>query len=167
MAGRMRPERLLSRPSARELGMSDFAEVMRIVARMSDTERRELLQYLERSGEYVFSTDAVEESRAAYGATAPRYMTLEEFFQFQQQSPIPYEYVNGIIRAMSGPTVAHAAVTRNIFRIVDARVRGGPCEALWGVQLNLTLDDDEIVYEPDLYVSCDRSAWGAKWIPKA
>jgi Uma2 family endonuclease len=143
--------------------MSDFANVLQTIARMSDAERRELFLHLQRSGEFSYPTDTVEEPRPVYGG-ALKYMTREEFFEFQEQSAITYEYVNGILRAMSGPTLAHSVVTRNIFRIVDARLRGGPCQAVWGVQLKLTLGEDEIVYEPDLYVSCDRSAWDEKWI---
>jgi Uma2 family endonuclease len=132
---------------------------------MSHGERQQLLVYLRRAGEFLFPSDRVEEPRPAYGA-ALKYMTREEFFQFQEQSTITYEYINGIIRAMSGPTVAHCLITQNIFRVVDARLRGGPCHAFCtGGPLNLTLDDDEIVYHPDVYVSCDRHAWDQRGIP--
>jgi Uma2 family endonuclease len=112
------------------------------------------------------STDAVEEPRPAYGGAAQQYMTREEFFEFQEHSSLQYEYVNGIIRAMSGPSVAHCLVTQNLFRVIDARLRGGPCHAFCtGGQLSLSFGEDEIVYRPDIYVSCDRSAWNEKWIP--
>ena len=92
-------------------------------------------------------------------------MTLDEFFEFQERTPITYEYVNGIIRAMSGPSVAHCLITQNIFRLVDARLRGGPCEAFCtGGQLQLTFGKDEIIYHPDVYVSCDRNAWSEKTV---
>jgi Uma2 family endonuclease len=143
--------------------MSDFEKILISVPRLSDAERAELRCHLRRSNEPPFPTDAVEEPRAAY--TPLRYMTREEFFELQERSSIDYEYVNGIIRPVSGPTVAHALVTRNIHRIVDSRLRQGPCEALWGVDLSLTLDNDEIVYKPDLYVSCDQRLWNERWIP--
>jgi Uma2 family endonuclease len=145
--------------------MSDFEKVLVTVSRLSNTERAELLCHLRQSGVGLVPTDAVEELRPTYGA-ALRYMTREEFFELQGKSSIDYEYVNGIIRTVTGPTVAHALVTQNIFRFVDSRLRGGPCQAFLGggVQLSLTLDDDEIVYKPDLYVSCDRSLWNEQWI---
>ena len=31
--------------------------------------------------------------------------------------------------------------------------------------MSLTLGHDEIVYHPDLFVSCDQSAWDERWIP--
>jgi len=143
--------------------MSDFEKILLTVSRLSDAERGELIRHLRRSGEPPFPTDAVEEPQAAYEPM--RYLTREEFFDLQERSSIDYEYVNGIIRAVTGPTVAHALVTTNIYRIVDARLRQGMCKALWGVDLSLTLDNDEIVYKPDLYVSCDRSLWNERWIP--
>jgi len=145
--------------------MNNFASLLQSIARMSDAERHELLVYLQRSGDLSFPTDSIEEPHPAYGSPL-RHLTRDEFFEFQEQSAMTYEYINGIIRAMSGPTVAHCLITQNLFRVVDARLRGGPCYAFCtGGQLNLTLGDDEIVYHPDLYVSCDRGVWDERGIP--
>jgi Uma2 family endonuclease len=143
--------------------MSDFGDLLETVSRLRPAERQQLLLYIQRSGELSpLPTGAVEEPRPAYGALS-KYMTLDEFFEFQECTPITYEYVNGIIRAMSGPSVAHCLITQNIFRLVDARLRGGPCEAFCtGGQLQLTFGKDEIIYHPDVYVSCDRNAWSEK-----
>jgi Uma2 family endonuclease len=93
-------------------------------------------------------------------------MTREEFLDFQERSFAMYEYINGIIRDMSGPSVAHCLVTQNIHRALDTHLRGGPCQPFCtGGSVNLTLGSDEIVYHPDLFVSCDRSAWDQRWIP--
>jgi len=93
-------------------------------------------------------------------------MTREEFLDFQEQNFTAYEYVNGIIRAMSGPSVAHCLITQNIHRVLDAHLRRGPCQSFCtGGEVNLTLGGDEIVYHPDVYVSCDRSVWDPRWIP--
>src|SRR5262245_55781915 len=105
--------------------MSDFEKILMTVSRLSDAERAELLGYLRRLGVGRCPTDAVEEPRPAYG-TAVNYIAREEFFEFQERSSIDYEYVNGVIRAMNGPSVAHCLITQNIFRAVDGRVRGGP-----------------------------------------
>jgi Uma2 family endonuclease len=143
--------------------MSDFADVLKTVSRLEPAERQQLLLYMQRSGEFPpLPTGAVEEPRPAYGAVM-KYMTLEEFFEFQERSPITYEYINGVIRAMSGPTVAHCLVTQNIFSVIRARLRGGPCEAFCtGGQLQLTFGKDQIIYHPDIYVSCDRDAWSER-----
>jgi len=143
--------------------MSDFGDLLETVSRLKPAERQQLLLYIQRSGELSpLPTGAVEEPRPAYGALL-KYMTLDEFFEFQERTPITYEYINGIIRAMSGPSVAHCLITQNIFSVIRARLRGGPCEAFCtGGQLQLTFGKDEIIYHPDVYVSCDRKAWSEK-----
>jgi Uma2 family endonuclease len=145
---------------ARELPMSDFSDVLNTVSRLTLAERQQLLLLIQRSSELTpLPTGAVEEPRPAYGAVM-NYMTLEEFFEFQDRTPITYEYVNGIIRAMSGPSVAHCLITQNIFSAIRPRLRGGPCEAFCtGGELQLKFGKDQIIYHPDIYVSCDRNAW--------
>jgi Uma2 family endonuclease len=158
--------------------MNKFAEIRHSLAQLNDVERKDIIAWLERFGERIHSFDRVEDSEEpapAYGAPfpesvsshpSPTYMTRDEFLDFQEQSFTPYEYVNGIIRAMSGPSVAHCLITQNIHRVLDARLRGGPCQSFCtGGEINLTLGDDEIVYHPDVYVSCDRSVWDPRWIP--
>jgi Uma2 family endonuclease len=146
-----------------ERPMSDFGDLLKAVSRLTISQRRQLLLYIQRSSELPpLPTGAVEEPRPAYGAVM-KYMTLEEFFEFQERTPITYEYVNGIIRAMSGPTVAHCLITQNIFRVIDARLRGGPCQAFCtGGELQMTFGKEQIIYHPDIYVSCDRNAWSAR-----
>src|SRR5580692_4860431 len=158
--------------------MNKFAEIRYSLAQLNDVERKDIIAWLERFGERIHSFDRIEDSEEpapAYGAPSssgpganpsPTYMTRDAFLDFQEQSFTPYEYVNGIIRAMSGPSVAHCLITQNIHRVLDARLRGGPCQSFCtGGEINLTLGDDEIVYHPDVYVSCDRSVWDPRWIP--
>jgi Uma2 family endonuclease len=151
--------------------MNKFAEIRYALAQLNDTERKDIIAWLERFGERVHGADKVEEPPLAYGESfpeyvSPEYMTRAEFLDFQEKSFLPYEYVNGIIRAMSGPSVAHCLITQNIHRVLDSRLRGGPCQSFCtGGEINLTLGDDEIVYHPDVYVSCDRSVWDPRWSP--
>jgi Uma2 family endonuclease len=154
--------------------MNKFAEIRYSLAQLNDVERRDIIAWLERFGERSHGFDRVEEPeepRSAYGAPfpehpSPEYMTRDEFLDFQEQSFTPFEFINGIIRPMSGPSVAHCLITQNIHRVLDTRLRGGPCQSFCtGGEINLTLGDDEIVYHPDVYVSCDRSVWDPRWIP--
>jgi len=39
-------------------------------------------------------------------------MTVEEYFRFEETSPIKHEYVAGEVYAMSGATVRHASRSR-------------------------------------------------------
>jgi Uma2 family endonuclease len=145
--------------------MNKFAEIRYALARLNEAERKEVIAWLERLGERAYGADRVEEPRAAYAASFTEYMTREEFLDFQEGCLTAYEYVNGIIRAMSGPSVAHGLITQNIFVALQSGLRGKPCQAFCtGVPVNLTVGNDEIVYHPDVYVSCDRSVWDKRWI---
>jgi Uma2 family endonuclease len=154
--------------------MNKFAEIRYSLAQLSDVERKDIIAWLERFGERIQGFAMVEDpekSSPAHGVPlaeygSPAYMTRDEFLDFQEQSFTPFEFVNGIIRPMSGPSVAHCLITQNIHRVLDTRLRGGPCQSFCtGGEINLTLGDDEIVYHPDVYVSCDRSVWDPRWIP--
>jgi Uma2 family endonuclease len=145
--------------------MNNFEEIRYALSRLNNAERRAIIAWLQRSNELLYGADRVEESRPAYVSQAPEYMTREEFLELQERSPIPYEYVNGIIRQMSAPSVAHCRVTQSLFDGMRSRLRGSPCETFCaGLQLNLTLEDDEIVYKPDLFVVCESQGWGKNWI---
>jgi Uma2 family endonuclease len=48
-------------------------------------------------------------------------MTLDEYMEFEKQSPDRHEYVNGIAHAMNGPSVAHARIAGELFVAVHRR----------------------------------------------
>ena len=146
--------------------MNKFEEIRQALTRLNESERREVIAWFERANWRIGGADRVEEPQPAYATPLPELMTLEEFLEFQEQSPTPYEFINGIIRPISGPTVAHCVVVQNIFRAVDSHLRKGPCKAFTSqCDVKLTPGTDEIVYIPDVFVSCDQSVWDVKWIP--
>ena len=129
--------------------MNKFAEIRYSLAQLSDVERKDIIAWLERFGERIHGFgmhgfESVEDSdgrRAASGvhftesvspdspssrSATPEYMTREQFLDFQEQSFTPFEFVNGIIRPMSGPSVAHCLITQNIHRVLDSRLRWWP-----------------------------------------
>ena len=146
--------------------MRKFEELRRELARLDESERRAIISWLSRQNEMIYGADRIEEARPQYATPLPELMSLEEFFEFQEYSPIPYEYVNGIIRAVSAPSVAHCLVAQNIFRAIDSHLRPGPCVPfIAGGEVNLSLGTDKIVYKPDIFVSCDKSLWHDRWVP--
>jgi Uma2 family endonuclease len=146
--------------------MNRFEEVRQALTRLNESERREVVAWFERQNWRIYGADRVEESQAAYATPLPELMTLEEFLEFQEHSPIPYEFVNGVLRQISAPSVPHCRIVQNIFRAIDPHLRNGPCEPFCaGGQVRLALGTDEIVYKPDLLVSCDRDVWDKNGIP--
>jgi Uma2 family endonuclease len=97
----------------------------------------------------------VEEARPAYGASDPSFMTLEEYLEFEENSPLKHEFINGVLFAMSGPSVAHARITRNLTIAIGTHLKGGPCEVFASeVKVIIHRDVNEIGYYPDVVVDC-------------
>jgi Uma2 family endonuclease len=97
----------------------------------------------------------VEEARPAYGASDPSFMTLEEYLEFEENSPLKHEFINGVLFAMSGPSVAHARITRNLTIAIGTHLKGGPCDVFASdVRVTICRDVNEIAYYPDVIVDC-------------
>ena len=83
-------------------------------------------------------------------------MTLEEFLEFEANSPIRHEYVAGEVFAMSGASTRHNLITMNFSRGLhgDAKRRG--CR-VFAIDVKVRAGPDRIYY-PDLLVACGRAA---------
>lgn len=57
------------------------------------------------------------------------YYTLEEYLALERESDVRYEFWNGEIYAMSGGTISHDRVMRNMFNVISGLIRGKKCEA--------------------------------------
>ena len=92
-------------------------------------------------------------------------MTIEEYTQFEAQSPVRHEYVNGVVYAMTGASIAHARIVTELHFAVKSHLRGSPCEAFsTDVQLRMYPEAQKIVYYPDLIVACNREEWDSHYI---
>jgi Uma2 family endonuclease len=141
--------------------MNKFEEIRQALVRLSEAERDAMITWLLRKG-----ADRVEEAQAAYSTPLPELMTCEEFLELEEPDHIRYEFINGIIRLMSGPSVAHCRIAQNVYAALRAYLRGGPCVPFCaGGNVKLSPGADNIVYKPDVFVSCDQSAWDEKSIP--
>lgn len=62
---------------------------------------------------------------------APRRMTVEEFFEWQQGQDRNYELVDGVpvltVKAMIGATDQHDRIAVNAIATLHQKLRGTPC----------------------------------------
>ena len=63
-------------------------------------------------------------------ALAKRRYTLAEYLELEKHSEERYAYVRGEVVAMSGASLRHNRIVRNLMRAIDARLEGKPCEVL-------------------------------------
>jgi Uma2 family endonuclease len=81
----------------------------------------------------------------------PQPWTVEEFLAFEAEEPDRYEFVDSILRMMTGGSVAHSVIKNNATNVLNASLSEGPCHAC--------VDDLKVVTEtavmyPDVVVGC-------------
>jgi Uma2 family endonuclease len=81
----------------------------------------------------------------------PHPWTVDDFLAFEAEEPDRYEFVDGIVRMMTGASAAHSAIKGNAFSDLRDALRDGPCRAY--------IDDLKVVTEssvmyPDVLVIC-------------
>jgi len=89
-------------------------------------------------------------------ASALRSMTVEEYFRFEEDSPIRHEYVAGEVYAMSGATVRHNLIAGTIFTQLFAAADVGPCRVFMNA-MRVEVAGDRYYY-PDVAVICSPIA---------
>jgi Uma2 family endonuclease len=81
----------------------------------------------------------------------PHPWTVEDFLAFEAEEAERYEFVDGIVRMMTGGCAAHSAIKGNLFAELRLALRSGPCR--------VDVDDLKVVTEtavmyPDVVVTC-------------
>jgi Uma2 family endonuclease len=79
-------------------------------------------------------------------------MSVEEYFRYEESSPIRHEYVSGELYAMSGSTARHNKIAGNIFARLLAAAGDGPCLVFIN-DMRLEVAADKYYY-PDVLVVC-------------
>lgn len=87
---------------------------------------------------------------------AGRLMTLDEYLEFEERSPIKHEYVAGEVYAMSGVTTRHNVITLNIVMHLRGAARSRGCK-VYATDVKLRTATDRIYY-PDVILACGRAA---------
>jgi Uma2 family endonuclease len=59
----------------------------------------------------------------------PHPWTVEDFLAFEAEEPERYEFVDGIVRMMTGGSAAHSAIKNNATNALNAALRDGRCRA--------------------------------------
>jgi Uma2 family endonuclease len=84
--------------------------------------------------------------------TAGRHYSLEDYFAVEEASPIKHEYYDGEIYAMTGASLRHNRIARNLLTILSSRFGSTDCEA-FGSDLRVRTPSGLLTY-PDVTVVC-------------
>jgi Uma2 family endonuclease len=132
---------------------------------LATDERNAIARWLQELATTADRNYRVEEPQPAYARAQPPFSSVDEYMEFEEQSSFRHEYVNGVIHAMSGPSLAHVRITGKLFVAFETHLRGSPCEPFaTDAKLRIRSETDEIVYYPDLVVACNREEWGTNYV---
>lgn len=79
-------------------------------------------------------------------------MSVEEYLEFERNSPIKHEYVGGHLYAMVGVSRRHSRISLNIASRLLAGTQGGPCRVHQS-DMQVPVPDGPFYY-PDVVVAC-------------
>jgi Uma2 family endonuclease len=82
-------------------------------------------------------------------------MTLDEFLAWEEGQELRYEFDGFAPMAMTGGTVAHAAIQANVITALVNRLRGKPCKAF---SSHLKMQAAGSIRYPDAFVVCEPVA---------
>ena len=83
----------------------------------------------------------------------PPKMTIEEYFVWELDQDIRYEYINGEVFAMTGGTIPHNDITLNLYTALHPHLRSRGCRVnILDVKVQVTPTSP--YFYPDLIVSC-------------
>jgi Uma2 family endonuclease len=146
------------------MAVTTLEDIKHALEDLSTDGRHAIAKWLE---ELISASDRsyrVEEPQPAYAHAQP-FMTVDEYMEFEEQSSFRHEYVNGVVYAMSGPSLAHVRMTGELWFAFKTHLRGSPCEPFaTDAKLRIRLETDDIVYYPDVVVACNRDEWGTNYV---
>lgn len=85
---------------------------------------------------------------------AVKYMTVEEYLEFEETSTEKHEFIGGVIYAMAGAGVSHNRVVRNSVIEIGQFLKGKPCEIFQG-DLKIHVKTESGIAYPDISIVCD------------
>lgn len=95
-------------------------------------------------------------------------LSPDEYFEWEANQEIRYEYINGDVFAMACGTIAHSMVAANLISLLRPHLRGKNCRVL-GSDAKVGISPSGEFFYPDLLVTCDdrdRKSAKAVFYPK-
>jgi Uma2 family endonuclease len=136
--------------------MVSIQEIKQAIRTLASIERASLLAWLH---EEAGAITAVAEATPAYRSRlADRFLSVDEYLEFEQAAETRHEFLAGTLHSMGGSSESHQRLVGNVFSAFHAHLRGGPCTTFFSdFKLRLKSADDDLFYYPDVMVACRRA----------
>ena len=86
-------------------------------------------------------------------AAPPGLLTIDEYLEFEETSPIRHEYVGGTLYALAGGSDRHNRIAINIVRKLADAADNTPCRIY---MTDMKLQVGQVFYYPDVMVCCEE-----------
>lgn len=83
----------------------------------------------------------------------PKYLSVFEFLEWENQQETRHELIDGEVVAMTGGTVAHAGLIVSMSARLFNHLQGTPCRVFTS---DLKVQAAKNIFYPDVVVSCDQ-----------
>jgi Uma2 family endonuclease len=84
------------------------------------------------------------------------FIPADDYLAGEARSPIKHEYVAGEVFAMAGASEEHVTIAGNVFALLRAHVRGGPCR-VYIADMKLRVERARAFFYPDVFVTCEAA----------
>ena len=84
-----------------------------------------------------------------------KYITPQEYLEWEEKQDIKYEYVNGEVFAMTGGTIPHNDISLNLATALKIHLRGSGCKVSI-TDAKLGVSEKGPFHYPDVMVTCDQ-----------
>jgi Uma2 family endonuclease len=84
------------------------------------------------------------------------HLTVEEYLEGELRSPVKHEYVAGQVFAMTGATLGHNRIIRNLVIALESALKGGPCQVYF-TDIKVHVSHANAFYYPDILVDCEST----------
>ncbi|RCJ24975.1 hypothetical protein A6S26_17395 [Nostoc sp. ATCC 43529] len=82
-----------------------------------------------------------------------KYMSPQEYLEWEERQDIKYEYINGEVFAMTGGTIPHTTIALNLASALKSHLRGSSCRAFMA-DAKVAVTENGPFHYPDVVVSC-------------
>ena len=145
--------------------MNTLNEIRQALRRLTVNQRMAVELWLRQLDGIPTPANDIREAQPVYAAAGPAFMTLEEFFEFEEKSPVKHEFVNGVLFAMCGPSLAHNSIIQNLAFAIRSHLKRGPCRVFSSdAKLIIQRNANEISYYPDVVVDCRPDTRGTHYV---
>jgi Uma2 family endonuclease len=156
--------------------MNNLDEIKAAIQNLSGPDRQTLQAWLAMTApgadDYSSAYDAdvlydrVSEPAEAYRESAEhRWLSVDQYLEFEAESEHRHEYIDGIVYAMAGASEKHELIKGNLFAAIHGHLRGGPCKAYSSdFKVRLQIDRRDLFYYPDVMVACGREGGASRYL---